>query len=129
VSELEEIFAFQLRASKLPAPLRQYRFWEGRRFAFDFAWPEQFLAVEIDGGTYGAGAHNRHSGIVSAAIKRNEAQLRGWRVLVFTTDMVSDGVALAQTERAFKQPVEACDPPYHLPTCEGNCAATGSHPR
>jgi hypothetical protein len=24
VSELEEIFAFQIRASKIPAPLRQY---------------------------------------------------------------------------------------------------------
>lgn len=35
----EETLLLQLRALKLPAPEREYRFHPGRRWRFDFAWP------------------------------------------------------------------------------------------
>lgn len=46
MSELEETLAFHLKAAKLPAPEREYRFDPERRWRFDFAWPDQMLAVE-----------------------------------------------------------------------------------
>ena len=38
-SLLENNFAFQIKASGLPAPEREYRFMTTRRFRFDFCWP------------------------------------------------------------------------------------------
>lgn len=39
---------------ELPIPVRNYRFCE-RRWAFDYAWPEKKIAVEIEGGFFNSG--------------------------------------------------------------------------
>lgn len=46
-----EKFASQIEGRKLAAPEREYYFAKsiGRRWRFDFAWPAQRLAVEIEG--------------------------------------------------------------------------------
>lgn len=72
----------------------------GRRFRFDFAFPEHMLAVEIDGGTWVQGRHNRPKGYAKDCEKLNLAVLHGWRVLRFTADQVRDGTALRMTEQA-----------------------------
>lgn len=56
----------------------------GRRFRFDFAWPAERVAVEIQGGTFAAG-RSAHSG---ASIRRdhekhNLATIEGWTLLYF----------------------------------------------
>jgi hypothetical protein len=50
MSLLEDELAWGLRAAGIIPPEREYVFAEGRRFRFDFAWPRQRLAVEVDGG-------------------------------------------------------------------------------
>ena len=101
MSDAEEAFAFHLRvAPGVPAPEREYRFDPSRRWRFDFAWPAQKLAVEVEGGTFSGGRHTRGSGFEKDAEKYAEAVLAGWRVLRVSTAMVIDGRALRLVERA-----------------------------
>ena len=63
LSDLEEILAFQIRALKLPEPVREQRVVVGRRYRVDFCWPDAKLALEVEGGTWIGGSHSRGSGI------------------------------------------------------------------
>jgi len=87
---------FQLKASKLPLPVREFRFHAVRKFRFDCAWPERMLATELSGGEWINGMHNRGTGLARDYTKLNLAQLDGWVVLQFTGNQVKDGSALAQ---------------------------------
>jgi very-short-patch-repair endonuclease len=99
-SALERMFAYHLRAAKAPAPEKEFRFHAERRWRFDFAWPSERLAVEVEGGTWTNGRHSRGKGYEADAEKYNEATLQGWRVLRFTGRMVASGEALQTTMRA-----------------------------
>lgn len=110
-SVLEILFAEQVRTAKLPAPARQHVFHETRRWKFDFAWPDVTskrmedcldpIAVEVEGGTWIGGRHNRGKAFEQDCEKYAEALIRGWRVLRVTTDMVYDGRAIALLRRLF----------------------------
>lgn len=97
----EEVFLWHLTATKLPAPLEEYRFHPKRRWRFDFAWPDKMIAVEVEGGTFTGGRHTRGKGFEQDCEKYCEATLLGWRVLRFTTKQVNSGYALGSVERAF----------------------------
>lgn len=102
----EQTLAFQLQSSKLPVAEREYRFADaalGRKWRFDFAWPEYHIAVEIDGGTWSGGRHVRGSGARSDSEKFSTAAALGWRVIRLTTEMVEDGSGLMLIEAAFGQ--------------------------
>lgn len=92
--------ALLLRGAQLPAPVRQHRFHETRRWRFDFAWPDQKLALEIQGGGFVRGAHGRGAGLRNDAEKFSEAVCLGWRVLLAVSDHVDDGSAVRWVERA-----------------------------
>ena len=101
-SHLEQRLACQIRVAGLPLPETEHRFHVERRWRFDFAWPEFWLAVEVEGGTRSQGRHTRHAGFEGDCEKYNAAALAGWRVLRFTGSMVRDGRALACIEEAMK---------------------------
>lgn len=94
MSELEEVLALQIRADGLPEPERQYVFAPPRKWPFDFAWPDRKLAVEVQGGTWTGGRHTRPAGYRNDCEKAIEAARRGWTVLPFTSDMVTEGYAV-----------------------------------
>lgn len=131
-SNLERAFDSQLirLASDLPEPRRDFAFvdWSlrgacaeivafygGRRWRFDRAWPEERIAVELEGGRYGKtincqncgalvrarkadgsygkairvlGWHARDERFQGDAEKYNAAQILGWVVLRFTNEDV-----------------------------------------
>ena len=60
----------------------------------DSAFPAEKIAVEIEGGIWGAGRHNRAQGFEADAAKYNCAAKMGWRVLRYSTRMVTDGIAI-----------------------------------
>lgn len=94
-SALEAEFAIQLQLAGLNAGcVREYQFAVGRKWRFDFCWPAQKVAAEIEGGIYSGGRHTRGKGFEEDATKYNEATLLGWRVLRFTGSMVRSGTAL-----------------------------------
>lgn len=110
-SRLELLFAQQVKDARLPEPDRDYRFHSTRKWAFDFAWPNEMepgvgfklIAVEVEGGTFIAGRHSRGKGYEEDCIKYAEALIMGWRVLRVTTDMVEDGRAIALLRRLFNE--------------------------
>ena len=67
---------------------REYRFDPERRWRADFAHPESRTLIEIEGGTWGYGRHNRAQGYAADCEKYNAAQLAGWTVFRLTTEMV-----------------------------------------
>jgi very-short-patch-repair endonuclease len=92
--------AFQIRAIGLPAPVREFRFAKPRRWRADFAYPEQMLLIEVEGGVYTRGRHLRVNGYENDLEKYNTATLLGYRVLRFSSGQVSSGEAVAMIERA-----------------------------
>lgn len=93
----------QIKQVGLPEPKTEYRFDETRRWRFDIAYPDQKIAMEVDGGTWGNGRHVRGQGYENDCTKLNTAVILGWAVLRFTGDMVRDGRAVAQVEKIFGQ--------------------------
>ena len=88
----------QIRAAKLPTPVREFRFHPSRKWRFDFAFVDQMIALEIDGATWTGGRHTRGSGYESDCEKLNEAAVLGWRVFRATRTMVKSGYALRLLE-------------------------------
>lgn len=61
----------------------EYKFHNTRKWRFDYAIPKYKLAIEIEGGTWNYGRHNRASGILKDYEKYNAATMLGWRLLKF----------------------------------------------
>lgn len=66
-----------------PSFVPEHVFHPVRKWRFDFAWPEVKLAVEVEGGIWNSGRHNRPSGFIEDCVKYNAAVALGWRVLRF----------------------------------------------
>jgi hypothetical protein len=78
-------------ARGLPAPVAEYRFAPPRRWRFDWAWPDQRVALEVQGGIFVAGRHSRGAGLLKEHEKMNAAAALGWRLLYTTPRQVADG--------------------------------------
>ncbi len=100
MSKLEQKLLFQIRAMGLPEPEREYRAIKGRMFRFDFAWLEQRLLVEVNGGNWVRGRHARPLGLKNDYEKLNLAMLAGWRVMQFDGTMIKNGEALDMIAKA-----------------------------
>lgn len=99
----------------VPKPVREHMFAavnHGRSWRFDYAWPEQKIAVEYHGmrggrnQEYGKGAHTRVKGFTGDREKVNAAQCLGWTVLEFTPAMIGEGMALDIIHGLFQEPRE-----------------------
>ena len=101
-SELEELFAFQVKATGLPEPEREAAVIPGRKFRFDFCFTEQRLLIEVNGGTFTKGAHSTGRGIARDYEKSNLAQLQGWRCLSFDGKAVKSGEAAELIRKALE---------------------------
>ena len=99
MNALEEMFALQCEQAGLPTPLREYAAVPGRRFRWDFAWPDQRVLVELNGGTYAHMGHSTGTGIARDYEKSNLAVLAGWKAFAFDRRMVEAGTALELISR------------------------------
>lgn len=99
-SQWEAELGKQIQYAGLPHPELEYRFYPARRWRFDLAWPEDHLAVEVEGGRWIRGRHNHPVGYHHDLEKYNQAVLEGWRVLRVDEDMIKDGSALTLIEQA-----------------------------
>lgn len=77
----------------------QYPFDPHRRWRLDFYAREYRVGLEVHGGTHSEGRHVRGNGFHDDRVKINAAAMSGIAVLEFTSAMLQDGTAIAQTER------------------------------
>ena len=97
---LEDRLVGQLATLHLPIPRREFKFHPVRRFRFDLAWPDRMFAVEVEGGQYIRGRHQRPTGFAGDLTKYNLASMMGWTVLRFTGEMVKSGQAAREIAEA-----------------------------
>ena len=83
-SRLERRFLLYWQSLGGPALDREFRFHAERKWRADFAHIESRTLIEIEGGIYVQGRHNRPQGFAADAEKYLEAALAGWRVLRLT---------------------------------------------
>ena len=80
--ELRPWFLALCEKHGVPTPVWEWRFAAPeRQFAFDYAWPESRVALEMQGGIFVNGGHNRGPQYASDMQKFNMAAERGWFVL------------------------------------------------
>ena len=77
----------------LPAAVAEHGFCAERKWRFDFAFPKERVAIEVQGGIFGtgrkcrtcgqrkAGRHTRGTALVDEYEKLRAAAMLGWRVL------------------------------------------------
>jgi very-short-patch-repair endonuclease len=82
-----------LVALGVPSPEKEYRFCPSRRWRVDYAWPEHKLAVEIEGGVWVYGRHNRPGGFMGDIEKYNALTMEGYHLLRFTPHQIKTGEA------------------------------------
>ncbi len=106
MSKLEDTLFMQIKLAQLPMPAREFRAIEGRRYKWDFAWPESGcrLLVEVQGGTFSKKrlGHSTGMGINRDNEKGNVATLNGWRTLSFDAKQVASGQALRWLQDYFR---------------------------
>ena len=88
-SRLEERFLMLWKNVEGPALEREYRFHHERRWRADFAHVEARVLIEIEGGIWVNGRHNRAAGFNADLEKYLEAGLLGWRVFRFGPDQIT----------------------------------------
>ena len=80
-SRLEKRFETLWKALSGPDLEREFRFHETRRWRADFAHLPSHTLIEIEGGIWIQGRHNRAAGFAADLEKYLEATLAGWRVV------------------------------------------------
>jgi very-short-patch-repair endonuclease len=88
-SRLEERFLFLWKHTNGPPLEREYRFHHERRWRADFAHLESRCLIEVEGGIWVNGRHNRAAGFNADLEKYLEASLAGWRVFRLGPDQIT----------------------------------------
>ena len=86
--KLEDVFKSEV--------VLEHKFHPERRWRFDLAVPEYHVAIEINGGVWQYGRHNRASGYLKDMEKLNAASLLGWTVVQYTWEDVEAGKPLQE---------------------------------
>ena len=88
-SKLESRFLFLWQLAKGPPLEREYRFHMERRWRADFAYLPGRVLIEIEGGVWINGRHNRAAGFNADLEKYLEAGLQGWHVFRLGPDQIT----------------------------------------
>jgi very-short-patch-repair endonuclease len=105
VDENRYLFFLALLAMrKLPEPVQEFKFHPSRKWRMDFAWPDQRIALEVEGGIWSGGRHTRGKGYLADMEKYNEATLMGFKLLRVTPQQMDNGDAVELVERLFTKP-------------------------
>jgi hypothetical protein len=88
-----QIFKNCCESFGLPIPVSELKFHADRQWKFDYAWPSEKVALEVEGGIFGRGrpcplckrkkpgAHSSIERLISDMEKYNAAAADGWRII------------------------------------------------
>jgi hypothetical protein len=95
-------FVAWCRTSGLPEPTPEFRFHPVRKWRFDYAWPVEKVALEVEGGAWTGGRHTRGKGFTADMAKYSEAAALGWRLVRTTPSALYSGHTLDLLRRALR---------------------------
>lgn len=123
MSAAEDALARALEANPIPGwdLVREYRFDPTRKWKFDFAFPSQKLAVEVEG-QY----HRTYAGHRNDCEKFRESTRQGWRVLRF---QATTSQRRATEWAAFIREFLLCSPPSAPSSVPPRASARRARPR
>lgn len=124
---LTKILLAEIKAEGLPAPVLEHRFHEIRKWRLDICWPDFKLGLEIHGAVYAQGRHTRGKGFENDREKMNEAIVRGWRILEYSTGQVKQGIPLLDLKRLFEDGRQQLDDDDMCPNCVTPWKCNGPH--
>jgi hypothetical protein len=81
----------------LAVPEPEYRFHDKRRWRFDYYFPDYKVAIEIEGGVFQYGRHNRISGFIKDMEKYNAAAEMGILLLRYQSVQKMDVAQIKRT--------------------------------
>ena len=87
-------------ACGLPKPVAEFVFAYPRKWRWDWAWPLDGVALEVNGGVWVRGKHSRGAGQLNDFAKWSEGAARGWKVLHTTPADLESTVLCDQIRRA-----------------------------
>lgn len=87
------MLANQLALQGIPSPTFEYKFHDKRKWRLDLCWLDVSIAVEVNGGVWTYGRHNRAATYIEDLYKLNEATRYGFKVFQFITEQVESGQA------------------------------------
>ena len=79
-----------LKDNNIKLPETEFKFHATRRWRFDYCWIDEKIALEVEGGIWINGRHNRGSGFIKDMEKYNNAALLGYRVIKCTPKTLTD---------------------------------------
>lgn len=90
-------------AAGLPLPVREFRFAAPEReWEADFAWPDEKIILEVEGGAWSGGRHTRGSGYLKDMEKYNNATLRGYRLFRCTPSTLCKSATIELLKQAME---------------------------
>ena len=87
-------------AHGLTVPTAEYPFHPTRKWRLDFAWVNERVGLEVDGGIWTRGRHNRGAGWHKDAEKRRELAALGWVLIPVTPEQLEAGIWTDPAKRA-----------------------------
>lgn len=102
--ERASLFFKLLKRDGISEPETEWKFHPVRHWRFDFAWPSRKLALEVEGGAWTNGRHNRGGGFVNDMEKYNAAAMLGWRLLRVTPTRLADLQTIAMVKSCLAAP-------------------------
>lgn len=108
----EQVFRAALKVAKLPQPLSEITFHPTRKWRFDYAYVEEKVAVEQEGGLFGKGkrcpvcgrapvaGHSSIARLKADLEKYSEAAAIGWRIIRVTPQQLPLPTTMTLIRRA-----------------------------
>lgn len=87
------------------APVMEYQFHPKRKWRFDYAFVNEKIALEVEGGVHTGGRHIRPRGFLNDMEKYNMAAVMGWRLLRTTPDMLLSRRTLEMITKTINSPI------------------------
>lgn len=77
-------------------PEPEHMFHQGRKWRMDYAFTEQKVFLEVEGGVWTGGRHTRGKGFINDMEKYNAAAAMGWTLIRCVPDDLMNGKAIKQ---------------------------------
>ena len=97
-----DAFCLLLRQHLGEEVVAEHRFHPTRLWRFDYAIPSHKIAIEVEGGAWIDGRHNRASGFLKDMEKYNAAAVLGWRLLRVTPQQLLTTATLQMVAAALR---------------------------